>query len=193
MKLVASNDEKFAEETVKSAMATYKQKADASAAVDVLTKLKGIGPATASLLLAVHDPENVIFFADEAFYWLCCGGKREPIKYNAKEYKGLIAASQALARRLDVKAVDVERVAYALMSDATSALPVKKAAAPDKKKRESSPTKKEAAPSTKRAAAPATKKESAEKKSTPAKRKKDSAAAVEDASTLRRSKRGKPS
>lgn len=165
MKLVASNDEEFVLETIKSAMETYKGKADASAAVDILAKLKGIGPATASLLLAVQDPENVIFFADEAFYWLCCHGRQEPIKYNAKEYRELNASSQALARRLGVQAVDVERVAYVLMNDAGSAAPVKEPVAPVKA-------------------------DKTEKKAAPVKRKQDSVAG--DTTTLRRSKRGKP-
>ncbi|KAI3395095.1 hypothetical protein diail_1775 [Diaporthe ilicicola] len=128
MKLVSSNEESFVKETVTSAMDLYSKKADASAAIDVLTRLKGIGPATASLLLAVHDPQNVIFFADEAFYWLCNHGKRDHIKYNAKEYKGLHENSQKLAKRLSAKAVDVERVAYVLMNDTSSRTPAKQPA-----------------------------------------------------------------
>lgn len=120
MKLVSSNDQSFAEETVKESLEVYEQKASAAAAVDVLTKLKGIGPATASLLLAVHDPDNVIFFADEAFYWLCSNGRKDSVKYNAKEYKELSQKAQDLAKRLGVKAVDIERVAYVLMNQDTS-------------------------------------------------------------------------
>lgn len=165
MKLVASNDGSFVTETIEGAQEAYKKKPDASAAVSILTKLKGIGPATASLLLAVQDPENVIFFADEAFYWLCCDGRRDPIKYNAKEYKELSASAQSLAERLGVKAVDVEQVAYVLMNDAGSAAPAK-------------------------VPAPPVKEEKTEKKAAPVKRKQDSVA--DDTSTLRRSKRGKP-
>lgn len=123
MKLVSSNEESFTKKTIQDAVDQYKNKSDVSTAVDALVKLKGIGPATASLLLAVHDPDNVIFFADEAFYWLCCGGKRDLIKYNPKEYKELNAKSQALARRLNVGAIDVERVAYVLMNGANSISP----------------------------------------------------------------------
>lgn len=118
MKLVSSNDPVFAKETVQEALNTYKKASDASAAIGILTKLKGIGPATASLLLAVHDPRRVIFFADEAFYWLCCGGKKDPIKYNAKEYAALNAQVQTLCKRLGVQAVDVERVAFVLLRQA---------------------------------------------------------------------------
>lgn len=198
MKLVTSNDESFAEETIKNAMESYREKADVSAAVDALTKLKGIGPATASLLLAVQDPENVIFFADEAFYWICCDGNRGPIKYNAKEYKDLIARSQSLAKRLDVKAVDVERVSYVLMNEEASSTPRTEAASSTKKQKVALPRKgakpaikekEERASPIKTEAESPTERVAGEKKAMPAKRKQVSV--VDDTTTLRRSKRGK--
>lgn len=167
MKLVSSNEDSFAEETIKAAIDLYKQKSDAAAAVDALVKLKGIGPATASLLLAVHDPEKVIFFADEAFYWLCNGGRQGPIKYNAKEYKELNVKSQILAKRLNVGAIDVERVAYVLMKGAQSS---------PQKESQPMPTK-------------ADLKVDKSHKTTTAKRKQPSTS--EEAPGLRRSKRGK--
>jgi hypothetical protein len=115
MKLVSSNEPSYVKETIQEASRLYKEKSDVSGALKILTKLKGIGPATASLLLAVLDPERVIFFADEAFYWLCCGGKQGEIKYNAKEYDALCARAHELCKRLDVRAVDVEKVAYVMM------------------------------------------------------------------------------
>lgn len=120
MKLVSSNDANTAEDIVKQAVDAYKEDTDIQAALNVLTKLKGIGPATASLLLAVHDATRVIFFADEAFWWLCCDGKQSPIKYNAKEYQSLCSAVDDLRERLDVAASDVERVAYVLMKGPAS-------------------------------------------------------------------------
>lgn len=141
MKLVSSNEENLAEDTIKGALENYQKTSDAPAAVDALAKLRGVGPATASLLLAVHDPDNVIFFADEAFYWLCSGAKREPIKYNKKEYKELNERSQAVAKRLNVKAIDVERVAYVLMTDLPSVaekkVPEQKQPTPAKRKKTS--------------------------------------------------------
>jgi hypothetical protein len=119
MKLVASNDPGFVKDTVQKAVKHYRNKPDVSGALNILTQLKGIGPATASLLLAVHDAENVIFFADEAFYWLCCRGTKAPIKYNLKEFIELNERAQALASRLGVKVVDVERVAFVLMRQAS--------------------------------------------------------------------------
>lgn len=115
MKLVSSNPSDVVKETVQKAIGLYRDKGDVSEALGILMQLKGIGPATASLLLAVHDPENVIFFADEAFYWLCGKGSKCLIKYNAKEYVSLTERSQAVSKRLGVRAVDVERVAFVLM------------------------------------------------------------------------------
>ncbi|KAK4105723.1 hypothetical protein N658DRAFT_416232 [Parathielavia hyrcaniae] len=116
MKLVSSNEPDFVEDIIRQAVKHHHDKSDVPGALNILTKLKGIGPATASLLLAVHDPDHVIFFADEAFYWLCCDGSKAPIKYSQKEYTELNARAQALARRLAVKAVDIERVAFVLMT-----------------------------------------------------------------------------
>jgi len=124
MKLVSSNEPEFVKQTVHEASECYKEKGDVAASLNILTKLKGIGPATASLLLAVLDPERVIFFADEAFYWLCCGGKKAPIKYNAKEYQELCERTRRLCQRLKVKAVDIERVAFVIMTQQDSHVPV---------------------------------------------------------------------
>ncbi|RGP68450.1 hypothetical protein FSPOR_5329 [Fusarium sporotrichioides] len=115
MKLVSSNDPDDAQDVIKQAIEVYDEKTDTVATLDVLTKLRGIGPATASLLLAVHDASRVIFFADEAFWWLCCSGKQSPIKYNAKEYRMLCSEVDDLRNRIGVKASDIEKVAYVLM------------------------------------------------------------------------------
>ena len=117
MKHVVANDSALAEETIQNATKHYRDKSDSAGALNILTQLKGIGPATASLLLAVHDPDKVVFFADEAFYWLCCNGSKAPIKYNPKEYKELNERATALAGRLHVRAVDIERVAFVLMRE----------------------------------------------------------------------------
>lgn len=132
MNLVTSNDSSTTKSTIKQAIQTYRAASPSSAsdkppsaaviaaALATLTKLRGIGPATASLLLTVHDPDRVIFFSDEAFYWLCCGGKVSPIKYNNKEYELLREKATALVERLGVPATDVEKVAYVLMKQGAS-------------------------------------------------------------------------
>jgi hypothetical protein len=127
MKLVSGNEPSVVKDIIRTAVQAYKKnKSNPQAALDILVKLKGIGPATASLLLTVHDPEWVIFFSDEAFYWLCGGGEKVPLKYNAKEYVMLREAAGKVQKRLDVSATDVEKVAYVLFKapdTASSALP----------------------------------------------------------------------
>lgn len=132
MSLVSSNDPKFAADTARDAFSVYRGNIKdknsstkaSTAALGTLTKLKGIGPATASLLLSVHDPERAIFFSDEAFLWLCAGagggggkaaGSTSVIKYNAKEYGMLTEEAGKLSKRLGVSATDIEKVAYVVM------------------------------------------------------------------------------
>ncbi|KAG6018561.1 hypothetical protein E4U40_000161 [Claviceps sp. LM458 group G5] len=131
MTLVKSNDARAAQATISSAIKAYRANmpspmelhqddhANASQmALDILTKLRGIGPATASLLLSVHDPLRAIFFSDEAYWWLCCGGRKDvAIRYSAKEYRLLCEKAAALARRLggETQMVDVEKAAYVAM------------------------------------------------------------------------------
>lgn len=119
MSLVSSNPPSFTEETISSAIKLYRMNPgqNAQKALDTLTKLRGVGPATASLLLNVHDPERVVFFSDELFYWLCCGGKKGAIKYNAREYSELRRRAEEVAARLGVGMVDVEKVAYVVMRE----------------------------------------------------------------------------
>lgn len=80
-------------------------------ALKAIAQLKGVGPATASLILAIHDPENVIFFSDEAFRWLVNDGT---LKYDFKEYKALYDKSSALMAKLRVSPIDIEKVAFVL-------------------------------------------------------------------------------
>lgn len=124
MGLATSNSAALARKTIAAAIQAYRRAAEPSdagsvaAALKELTKLRGIGPATASLLLSVHDPDRVIFFSDEAFYWLCGGGggggRFGSIKYNNKEYDALRKRAGELVKRLGVSATDVEKVAYVL-------------------------------------------------------------------------------
>ena len=97
-----------------------------------LSKLKGIGPATASLLLSCYDPVNVPFFSDELYRYLHweetrAKGWDRKIGYTMKEYKTLYDRLQPLRERLqkeggqEVKAVDVEKMAYAMCKRAQQA------------------------------------------------------------------------
>ena len=131
-KLVASNTAKDIRETTKSAFAIYEaDNNDYSKAITALTKLKGIGPATASLLLSTYDPIQVPFFSDELYRYLHfedtkSKGWDRKINYTMKEYKELFSKLQTLRSRLEkeskqqVSAIDIEKTAYVLGKEATS-------------------------------------------------------------------------
>lgn len=118
--LVESNASDFVEETTKSAFSSFDGTPEkAASCLKALTVLKGIGPATASLLLSVYSPEEAPFFSDELFRWsMWKSGKGQgwdrPIKYTPKEYAELFAKVAHLRERIGVNAVDSEKVAYVL-------------------------------------------------------------------------------
>ncbi|KAL9006905.1 MAG: hypothetical protein Q9188_000360 [Gyalolechia gomerana] len=112
-----------------------------SKAITTLCTLKGVGPATASLILSCYDPTTVPFFSDELFRWLHWedtdtqsnnGSKKRrknggdgqgwerKIKYTAKEYFSVFEKTTALRERLseesgkNFRAVDVERAALGI-------------------------------------------------------------------------------
>jgi hypothetical protein len=131
--LVQQNAEDTVTNTTRDAFKAYanrkKDAHNANIALTALAKLRGIGPATASLLLSVYDPENAPFFSDELFRWGMLedsqGWYRE-IKYNAKEYLELYERVNRFRERFrkesgtDVPAVNVEKVAYVLGKQATA-------------------------------------------------------------------------
>lgn len=119
--------------TTQSAFSTYDaDNADYAKSITTLSKLKGIGPATASLLLSCYDPVKVPFFSDELFRYLHWEEARSKgwdrkINYTAKEYKALFQKLQTLRERLEkqsketVSAIDIEKAAYVLGKSAISA------------------------------------------------------------------------
>lgn len=90
------------------------------AAIKALSDLKGVGPATASLLLSVSSPVNVPFFSDELFRWCMWDNAGPPvgwqrkIKYTTREYEALLGKVGELRERLECRAVDAEKVAWVL-------------------------------------------------------------------------------
>ena len=97
-------------------------------AIMALGKLKGIGPATSSLLLSCYDPVQVPFFSDELFRYLHweeakTKGWDRKINYTIKEYKSLFEKLRELLERLEkesgkeVSAIDIEKAAYVLGKD----------------------------------------------------------------------------
>ena len=129
-KLVASNSVKEIRETTKHAFEVYEtDKEDCGRLITVLSKLKGIGPATSSLLLSCYDPAKVPFFSDELYRYLHwedakLKGWDRKINYTAKEYKSLCEKVTELRERLEkdsgkeVSAIDIEKAAYVLGKDA---------------------------------------------------------------------------
>lgn len=126
MNLVSSNSEDVIRDTTTRAYAVVSKISSAKSetliqgcmeALSILTSLRGIGPASASLLLSVRFPQCVPFFSDEAYRWLTYTSGdpwTSSIKYNAKEYRNMLQASLELCKRLGMDAVDVERVGWVL-------------------------------------------------------------------------------
>ncbi len=158
--LVASNSLQDVRKVTKDAFAIYgKDNANYAKAITALSKLKGIGPATASLMLASYDPVNVPFFSDELFRYLHWSdakteGWGRKINYSMKEYKDLYERTQSLRQRLQVesgntvKAIDLEKMAYAIGKQAQQRKEVGVADEDDEPLRPPSPKrrKKEASP-----------------------------------------------
>jgi hypothetical protein len=126
MNLVSKNSGEVIQE---STMKAFAEK-DTVKALDLLTKLSGIGPATASLLLSVNNPEAVPFFSDEMFRFSQLSRDRHgglsgwdrKIGYNKKEYVGLLAFYTELLQIINKEAksgskinmLDIEKYAYVL-------------------------------------------------------------------------------
>ncbi|KAG0652296.1 hypothetical protein D0Z07_0899 [Hyphodiscus hymeniophilus] len=118
-KLVAKNSDEAIKEATGDAFSHYAgNSTDISGTLKKISEpLKGVGPATASLILAVHDPEHVIFFSDEAYRWLCADGGKSSIKYSIKEFDELHDKAKAIMAKLKVSPIDVEKVAFVIIKE----------------------------------------------------------------------------
>ncbi|KAL9135882.1 MAG: hypothetical protein Q9175_002907 [Cornicularia normoerica] len=137
-KLVAANSVKDVRETTKNAFEVYEaDKEDYGKSITALNKLKGIGPATSSLLLSCYDPVKIPFFSDELYRYLLweeakSKGWDRKINYTIKEYKTLFERVASLRERLEkesgkeVSAIDIEKAAYVLGAPASIAQKAKK-------------------------------------------------------------------
>ena len=129
-KLVASNSVKDVRETTKNAFEIFEANTvDYGKSIAALSKLKGIGPATASLLLSCYDPIKVPFFSDELYryiYWEKAKSKGwdRKINYTIKEYRDFFERVNELRGRVEkdsgkeVSALEIEKAAYVLRKDA---------------------------------------------------------------------------
>ncbi|KAK2627481.1 hypothetical protein QTJ16_003447 [Diplocarpon rosae] len=118
-KLVASNTNEKIESSLNDAFATYaKNPSDIATVIEKIKEnLKGVGPATASLILAVHDPQNVVFFSDEVFRWLTADGKKVKIGYTTKEFETLSTAAKNFMARINCTPIELEKVAFVLVKE----------------------------------------------------------------------------
>ncbi|OJI90616.1 hypothetical protein ASPTUDRAFT_113997, partial [Aspergillus tubingensis CBS 134.48] len=120
-----------------------------SEALDILTKaLRGVGVATASLVLSLASTADVPFYSDDVYLWVCMEEVPSPstsvkrgvykrlngelnVKYTMKEYRELWEGVKGLKERLEgkekgVSGLDVEKVAlvvryyYALLGGGQS-------------------------------------------------------------------------
>ena len=129
-KLVASNSVEDICDITRDAFKIYEaDNQDYGKAITALSKLKGIGPATSSLLLSCYDPVRVPFFSDELYRYLHweegrSKGWDRKINYSIKEYKSLFEKLTELRERLekdsgkDIPAIDIEKAAYVLGKNA---------------------------------------------------------------------------
>lgn len=110
---------------------TFKRTVKSS--LSCVTKLHGVGPATASLVLSIFAPGLVPFFEDELYIWLTNSkagakstansvaqskGKEKTaevkLKYDLKEYEFLLDHAWGVMRRTGLDARELEKVAYVL-------------------------------------------------------------------------------
>ncbi|RAL67895.1 hypothetical protein DID88_008620 [Monilinia fructigena] len=133
LKKVAKNTDETVEAATKDAFSHYK--AHPNEIDVVINKLKeplmGIGPATASLILSVYDPEHVTFFSDEVFKWLVNDGEHKPTpKYSVVEFQKVHAAAKTLAARLRVNPLQIEKVAFVIIKESEPVFVPKERPAP---------------------------------------------------------------
>ena len=116
---VASNSNETIAAAFKDGFTYYAQKpSDIAGVLEKLSKpLKGVGPATASLLLAVHDPSNVVFFSDELYRWLLQDGKKVSPKYTAKEFEELFSKAKSFMSRIKCTPIELEKAAFVIIKE----------------------------------------------------------------------------
>lgn len=120
--MVRKNDASAVEKQTSSAFEKLESSPSSSApptptliaALELVCKLTGIGPATGTLILNVFDPKHVPFFQDELFLWFFPDLKGAKLKYTQKEYLQLYDAVAPVLKKLGVQAVEMEKVAYVL-------------------------------------------------------------------------------
>lgn len=99
--LVDSNDDETVQRTTQEALATLP---DWEASMSTLDALMGVGPATASFILALCDPTIPIFSEELA---RCSGIVSTSAKYDRNEYREFHAAINEKATSLSTKTTKI--------------------------------------------------------------------------------------
>ncbi|KAJ5113066.1 hypothetical protein N7456_001600 [Penicillium angulare] len=129
MGMIKSNQDKLVQTCTSAAIAALPtadqepSEAFPQESLDALLPLRGVGPASASLILSIMTGSSepvvqVPFYSDEVYLWLALNDypdtqpeekrvKQElKVKYNLNEYKELWSASVELSRRLNLECED---------------------------------------------------------------------------------------
>jgi hypothetical protein len=116
---VASNSDETIAAALKEGFTYYSEKpSDIDGVLEKLSRpLKGVGPATASLLLAVHDSSNIVFFSDELYRWLLHDGKKVSPKYTVKEVKDLFSKAKSFMSRIKCSPIELEKAAFVIIKE----------------------------------------------------------------------------
>jgi len=83
-------------------------------ALKQVCNLKGVGPATGTLVLCVFQPDIVPFFEDELFFWLHPDHTGK-LKYDKKEYMSLLTKALEIILDRNIEARALEKTAYVVM------------------------------------------------------------------------------
>lgn len=133
--MIRQNQEKTISDTTTSAFSSLPASVEGedgfeaieSALLTLTTPLRGVGPATASLILSVACPEMIPFYSDDVYLWVCagvypsssCSSKKSKevkpngdpnVKYNVAEYRRLWEGVEGLRARLNEEADEGKRV-----------------------------------------------------------------------------------
>jgi len=139
LRLIEGNAEDFVVATTTAAFGSD----DVRESFAALLALRGVGPATASYIVAASRFPAVPVFSDEAFRWVVHDGDwTAKIRYDKDEYWDFYGRVQRTAARLGVTGDDVERAGFVLGRDGIAerrngdpAPPATKAAAKGRKRK----------------------------------------------------------
>ncbi|KAG8763875.1 hypothetical protein FRC11_010500, partial [Ceratobasidium sp. 423] len=97
--------------------------------------LKGVGPATGSLVLSIYD-NRVPFTSDEAYIWIMYADRgvlKKDIKYTEKGYLDYAVRMWEVAEKVEITPAELEKVGWVLGREWVSGAALKPADTADEK------------------------------------------------------------